>query len=103
MYSFIMLFERKMPKAEFVPYADYTEYSESEMIQRSKEFYEFLKKRRTVREYSDRKIPREVIENCLLAAGTAPNGANLQPWQFVVIEDASVKKLRRNGLMHLNI
>lgn len=81
-----------MPKAEFVPYNDYVEYNESEMIQRSENFYKFLAKRRTVREYSDRKVPREVIENCLLAAGTAPNGANLQPWQFVVIEDESIKK-----------
>ena len=69
----------------------FDEFSPEEMIQRSRTFYENIKKRRTVRDFSDRKVPREVIENCLRAAGTAPNGANLQPWHFVVIEDATLK------------
>jgi len=45
-----------------------------------------------VREFSDRPVPREVIENCLLAAGTAPNGANMQPWHFVAVSDPEIKK-----------
>lgn len=69
----------------------FNEFSPEEMLQRSRTFYENIKKRRTVRDFSDRKVPREVIENCLLAAGTAPNGANLQPWHFVVIENATLK------------
>jgi nitroreductase len=48
-----------------------------------------------VREFSDREIPEQVLENCLLSAGTAPSGANLQPWQFVVVRDPEVKKTIR--------
>ena len=50
-----------------------------------------MQHRRTVRHFSDRPVPREIIEECLLAAGTAPSGANLQPWQFVVVSDPKVK------------
>jgi nitroreductase len=62
------------------------------MKKRASDFYEFLKKRRTVRDFSDRAVPREIIEKCLLAAGTAPNGANKQPWHFVAVSDPEVKK-----------
>ena len=51
-----------------------------------------MQKRRTVRDFSDRPVPRELIEHCLSAAGTAPSGANLQPWHFVAISDADVKR-----------
>jgi nitroreductase len=50
-----------------------------------------MQRRRTVRHFSDRPVPREIIEECLLTAGTAPNGANLQPWRFVVVSDPEVK------------
>ncbi|CAN5717870.1 nitroreductase family protein [soil metagenome] len=50
-----------------------------------------MQQRRTVREFSSRAVPREVIESCLLAAGSAPSGANLQPWHFVAIADPDVK------------
>jgi iodotyrosine deiodinase len=50
-----------------------------------------MQRRRTVREFSERAVPREVIEECVRAAGTAPNGANLQPWHFVVVSDAAAK------------
>ncbi|BBM87806.1 nitroreductase family protein [Candidatus Uabimicrobium amorphum] len=76
---------------DFLP-LQFTEYSAENMVRRSREFYENVQKRRTVRHFSERKIPREVIENCLLAAGTAPNGANLQPWHFVVVEDTKIKR-----------
>lgn len=76
----------------FVPHTDYEEHPVSEMKKRADDFYEFLKKRRTVRDFSDRPVPREVIEKCLLAAGTAPNGANKQPWYFVAVSDPEVKK-----------
>ncbi|MCB0273320.1 MAG: nitroreductase family protein [Calditrichaeota bacterium] len=62
------------------------------MVGRSRLFCQALKRRRTVRDFSDRKIPREVIENCLLAAGSAPNGANRQPWHFVVVETPGIKQ-----------
>ncbi|NNF28401.1 MAG: nitroreductase family protein [Gemmatimonadetes bacterium] len=61
------------------------------MRRRAREFLEEMRRRRTVREFSDRPVPREVIEDCLLTAGTAPNGANRQPWHFVVVGDPGVK------------
>jgi nitroreductase len=62
------------------------------MQQRAAGFYADLRRRRTVRDFSDRPVPREIIENCLLAAGTAPSGANMQPWHFVVVSDPDVKR-----------
>jgi nitroreductase len=55
-------------------------------------FLETMRRRRTVRDFSDRPVPRDVIETCLLAAGTAPNGANRQPWRFVVVGDPAIKE-----------
>jgi iodotyrosine deiodinase len=75
----------------FVPLTTFTEYPVEEMKTRAKEFYEEIRRRRTVREFSSREVPREVIENALRAAGTAPSGANLQPWHFVVVSDAATK------------
>jgi nitroreductase len=61
------------------------------MRRRAIEIREELQRRRTVRHFSDRPVPREIIEECLRAAGTAPNGANMQPWHFVVVSDPKVK------------
>lgn len=61
------------------------------MLRRAAEFRQQMQRRRTVRFFSDRPVPREVIEDCLLAAGTAPSGANLQPWHFVVVSDPAIK------------
>lgn len=76
---------------KFIPHEDYQEYPAEEMRERAKNFYDDLKRRRTIRDFSDRKPPRKVIEDCLLAAGTAPNGANMQPWHFVVVETPEIK------------
>lgn len=81
-----------MAEANQVPYTGYKAYSVDEMNQRSRDFYALMKRRRSVRNFSDRAVPREIIETCLLTAGTAPNGANLQPWHFVVVEDPEVKR-----------
>ena len=81
-----------MAEPRFLPLTTYREYPVAEMRRRAAEFFDELRRRRTVREFSDRTVPREIIENCLRAAGTAPNGANIQPWHFVVVEDAEVKK-----------
>lgn len=81
-----------MREAIFVPHTDYEERPVEEMKKRAEDFYELAKKRRTVRDFSNRAVPKEIIENCLLAAGTAPNGANKQPWHFVVVSDQKVKK-----------
>ncbi|CAM4548279.1 unnamed protein product [Caretta caretta] len=66
-------------------------YSEDEMIKRSKEFYELLSKRRSVRFISNEPVPREVINNVIKAAGTSPSGAHTEPWTFVVVQDPEVK------------
>jgi len=86
-----------MSKSNFIPLSNYTKYSEAEMLNRSKAFYEDIKRRRTVRDFSDRSVPREVIENCIKAAGTAPSGANLQPWHFVIVSNPDIKKKIRTA------
>ena len=70
---------------------NFTEYPIAEMQERASSFRKEMQKRRTVRHFSDKPVPREIIEECLFAAGTAPNGANLQPWKFVVVGDPKVK------------
>jgi len=75
----------------FVPLTGYREYPEDEMLTRAREFREELQRRRTVRDFSPRPVPDAVIDDCLIAAGTAPNGANMQPWHFVVVTDPGVK------------
>ena len=86
-----------MSKSNFVPHTEYQEYPVEEMRNRAESFYNDLKRRRTIRDFSDRKPPRKIIEDCLLAAGTAPNGANMQPWHFVVIESQDIKKKIRKA------
>lgn len=81
-----------MSKPIFIPLNSYKQYPQEEMLQRAGEFYNDIKRRRTIRQFSSRSVPKEIIENCLMAAGTAPNGANLQPWQFVVVSDSAIKK-----------
>jgi len=81
-----------MSKHKFIPLSQYIEYDKAEIVASSRKFYNEIKRRRTVREFSDRLIPDEVIENCLMAAGTAPNGANKQPWHFVVVTNPQIKK-----------
>ncbi len=74
------------------PLSAYREYTQAEMRERASWFYEDIKRRRSVREFDTRDVPREVIEHCLLAAGTAPSGANQQPWFFSVISDPERKR-----------
>ena len=81
----------------FVPLTTFVEYPPEEMQARAREFYEEVRRRRTIRQFSPRPVPREVIEDCLRAAGTAPSGANLQPWHFVVVTDPEVKKKIREA------
>jgi len=86
-----------MRAPRFLPLKTYREYPVDEMAERAAGFYAEVKRRRTVREFSDRTVPLEVIENCLRAAGTAPSGANLQPWHFVVVTDPEVKRRIREA------
>lgn len=81
-----------MSTYNFIPYTDYKEFPEKEMRERARSYYEEMKRRRSVRDFSDRSVPREIIENCIRTAGTAPNGANMQPWHFVAVSDSAIKK-----------
>ena len=63
-----------MSEPKFVRLAGYREYPVEEMRRRAREFYEELDRRRTVREFADRPVPDEVVEDCVRAAGTAPSG-----------------------------
>jgi iodotyrosine deiodinase len=81
-----------MTKLVLEPLSAYRPYTAEEMIARAHRFYEEIKRRRTVRDFSDKPVPREVIEYALLAAGTAPSGANLQPWHFTVITHPGTKR-----------
>lgn len=65
--------------------------SDDAILRRAQEFYELMRRRRTIRDFSDRPVSREVIEHCIRAAGTAPSGANLQPWHFVAVSDQAMK------------
>ena len=79
----------------FVPLTTYREYPPAEMVARASAFNTEIQRRRTVREFSDRPVPREIIEQCLLASGSAPSGAHLQPWQFVVVTDPALRRTLR--------
>src|SRR4051794_655396 len=70
-------------------------YEEAEMIHRSKDFFECMSKRRSVRNFSNKSVPKEVIENIIKTAVLAPSGANRQPWTFCIVSDFSVKKIIR--------
>jgi len=69
--------------------------SDDELLRGATEFYDEMRRRRTIREFSERPVPRVIIEDFLRAAGTAPNGANLQPWHFVAVSDPETKRAIR--------
>ena len=66
-------------------------YPDGELIRRSEQFYRFMGKRRSIRRFSERPISEKAVRNCILTAGTAPSGANQQPWTFVLVKDPGVK------------
>lgn len=70
----------------------FQEYSLEEMKLRAENFRIEMQGRRSVRDFSSRAVPKEIIEDCLLVAGSAPSGANMQPWHFVVVNDSEMKK-----------
>jgi len=79
-----------MKKEEFIP-LESQKLSEKEVIAKSENYYKKISKRRSVRDFSDKEVPREVIESILKAAGSAPSGANKQPWTFCVISNTELK------------
>ncbi len=82
--------------AGFIP-LDFKRQEEESMQQESQAFFQLMSRRRTVRDFSDHNVPQTVVENALKAAGTAPSGANMQPWHFVVVQDSAVKKRIREA------
>ena len=79
------------------PLSDFIEYPQDEMLSRAESFLDNCKRRHSIRSFSDRPVPKEIIEACIKTAGTAPSGANHQPWHFVAIHSAGVKKQIRQA------
>lgn len=75
----------------FIPAPEIECRSDEELLKGAFEFFQMTQRRRTIRDFSDRAVPRAAIEHCIRAAGTAPSGANLQPWHFVAVSDPRVK------------
>jgi nitroreductase len=86
-----------MSDARFIPLPGYREYPVEEMTRRAEAFCEEMSRRRSVRQFSDRPVPRGVIEQCLRTAGSAPSGANRQPWHFVAVGQAEIKRRIREA------
>ncbi len=86
-----------MPDPVFLPLSTYREFPPDEMRRRARTFRDEMLRRRTVRQFSSRPVPREIIEDCLAVAGSAPSGANMQPWHFVVVSDAQIKRQIREA------
>ena len=82
--------------ANFLPH-EFTRLPLAEMRVRAKAFHAEIHRRRTVRDFSDEPVPRDVIESCLRAAGCAPSGANQQPWRFVAISNPATKRIIRDA------
>jgi nitroreductase len=86
-----------MSEPIFVRLTTHREFTEAEMSRRARLFRDEMLLRRSVRQFSPRAVPQEVIENCLSVARSAPSGANMQPWHFVVVRDAEVKRKIRSA------
>lgn len=81
-----------MSAQKFVPYSGYQEYPVEQMKQRARDFLALAKRRRSVRRFSNRPVPVEIIRDCIQAAASGPSGADNQPWTFVVVSDQEIKK-----------
>ncbi len=81
-----------MHDSEHLPYDGLPALPEQEMLARAEAFHELVVRRRTVRDFSSRPVPRDIIAACVQAAGQAPSGANMQPWHFEVVGDPVIKK-----------
>ena len=80
----------------FVP-LQFNDIDDEEKLARGESFFRLLSRRRTVRDYAYREVPIELIGKAIATAGTAPSGANMQPWRFVVVKDAAIKKQIRDA------
>jgi nitroreductase len=81
-----------MSEARMRPLEGHAELTEVQMRERARAFRELMARRRTVRTFDARPVPRALVEDCIAAAATAPSGANLQPWHFVAVSDPQVKR-----------
>ncbi len=81
-----------MHDSEHLLYDGLPELTEKEMLARARSFHELVARRRTVRDFSDRPVPREIIAACVQTAGQAPSGANMQPWHFEIVGDPAIKR-----------
>lgn len=86
-----------MSEVSFIPFAHPLSLDDQGMVDRAETFYSLMDGRRTVREYSDTPVSREVIEACIKTAGTAPSGAHKQPWHFAAVCDPDIKKAIREA------
>ena len=85
-----------LERPDFIKYEP-IEYSDDQIIERSRNYYSYMDKRRSIREFSSKPVPREVIENILKTASSSPSGAHKQPWTFCVVSDPEVKKIIRDS------
>ena len=76
---------------------EFVELPEEDMNKQAMSFFNSMNKRRTTRHFSDRNVPRKLIEYAIKTAGTAPSGAHLQPWTFVAISNKDLKKKIREA------
>ena len=81
-----------MSEPRTIPLPDQRRLSDEASLRAAREFDALMQLRRTVRDFDSRPVPREVIEHCIAAAGTAPSGANQQPWHFVAVSDQQLKQ-----------
>ncbi|WP_372771011.1 nitroreductase family protein [Pseudoalteromonas sp.] len=86
-----------MQDHQSVPLTDFIEYPQDEMLQKAQMFLDTSKRRHSIRSFSDKPVPKKIIETCIKAAATAPSGANHQPWHFVAINSLDVKKKIREA------
>jgi nitroreductase len=86
-----------MTKYEFEPHENYEELPIEDMKKRARDFADDVHRRRSIRDFSDRPVPREIIVDCIRAAGSAPSGANKQPWHFVVVTNSDIKRQIRRA------
>lgn len=90
-----------MQEHDASPLTDFIEYPPEEMLSRSADFYQNIKRRHSIRKFSDKAVDKTIIENCLKSAGTAPSGANHQPWHFVAVSSPEIKQqIREQAEMH---
>lgn len=91
------MFARDHLKYEAIALPDRHQLDDAAMQRAAREFYDFMRKRHSVRDFSDRAVDRGIIEDCVRSAGSAPSGANHQPWHFVAISDADTKRRIREA------